>query len=291
MLLLMAGDPDQTIRTEAVRALGELGGNAEARAILDVWPHGFSPSTRRAAGDVLVTRPAWARALLDAAANGRVSRTDLSATAIRALATSQDPGVRELAARVIGKFRASGEEKLKLIAEKRRVVLGGAPDPKAGYEVAKRVCLVCHKLHGEGADVGPDLTGVGRSTLDALLANIIDPNQIIGAGYENVEVETRDGRTVSGRMVENTETRIRLLSAGPKEDIIAKADVASESGRLKIRVSELSVMPEGLEQMPEADFRNMIWYLLNPPQDHRPWTPALRQELIGDDMPKSAGGG
>src|SRR5438093_5662374 len=75
MLLLMAGDPDQTIRTEAVRALGELGGNAEARAILDVWPHGFAPSTRRAAGDVFVTRPAWAKALLDAAANGRVSRT------------------------------------------------------------------------------------------------------------------------------------------------------------------------------------------------------------------------
>ena len=46
-------------------------------------------------------------------------------------------------------------------------------------------------------------------------------------------------------------------------------------------------MPEGLEQMPEADFRNLIWYLLNPPEDKRPWTPALRHELIGDE----AGGG
>jgi len=42
-------------------------------------------------------------------------------------------------------------------------------------------------------------------------------------------------------------------------------------------------MPEGLEQMPESDFRNLIWYILNPPQDHRPWTPALRKELIGDE--------
>ena len=47
-----------------------------------------------------------------------------------------------------------------------------------------------------------------------------------GAGYENVEVETKDGRSVSGRMVENTETRVRLLSAGPKEDIIAQSDIA-----------------------------------------------------------------
>jgi len=289
MLLLMAGDPDQAIRAEAVRALGELGGNAEARAILDVWPQGFSPGTRRAAGDVLVTRPAWARALLDAVAGGRVSRSDLSASAIRALATSPDAAVRDLSAKVIGKFRASGEDKLKLIADKRKVVLSGEPDIQAGYEVAKKTCFVCHKLHGEGAEVGPDLTGVGRSTLDALLANIIDPNQIIGAGYENVEVETKDGRILSGRLVENTDTRLRLLSAGPKEEIIARTDVAAEGGRLRIRVSDLSVMPEGLEQMPEADFRNLIWYLLNPPQDHRPWTPALRQELIGDETPKGAG--
>ena len=117
---------------------------------------------------------------------------------------------------------------------------------------------------------------MGRSTLDALLANVIDPNQIIGKGYENVEIETKDGRTVSGRIVEDTETRIKLLSAGPKEEVVAKADIASQ------RVSELSVMPEGLEQMPDEDFRNMIWYILNPPQENRAMTPELRRELIGE---------
>jgi len=111
---------------------------------------------------------------------------------------------------------------------------------------------VCHKFHGEGADVGPDLTGVGRSSLDALLANVIDPNQVIGKGYENTEVETKDGRTVNGRIVEDTDTRIKLLSAGPKEEVIAKSEIA------RMRTSELSLMPEGLEQMPEADFRNLI---------------------------------
>jgi hypothetical protein len=43
--------------------------------------------------------------------------------------------------------------------------------------------------------------------------------------------------------------------------VIAKSDIASR------RVSELSVMPEGLEQMPDADFRNLISYILHPPQD------------------------
>src|SRR5439155_6320940 len=115
----------------------------------------------------------------------------------------------------------------------------------------------------EGAEVGPDLTGAGRSRLDALLANVIDPNQVIGKGYENVEVETRDGRSLSGRLVENTDTRVRLLSSGPKEEVNAKSDIAS------MRVSELSVMPEGLEQMPDADFRDLILYVLNSPQEQK----------------------
>jgi len=46
------------------------------------------------------------------------------------------------------------------------------------------------------------------------------------------------------------------------------------------------VMPEGLEQMADAQFRNLVWYILNPPQDNRPWTPELRRELLGQDVVK-----
>jgi hypothetical protein len=52
-----------------------------------------------------------------------------------------------------------------------------------------------------------------------------------------------------------------LLSSGPKEEVVARSDIE------KMRVGELSVMPEGLEQMPDADFRNLILYILNPPQE------------------------
>ena len=138
------------------------------------------------------------------------------------------------------------------------ILAGGPPDLQAGHDLARKTCFVCHKLLGEGAEVGPDLTGVGRSSLDALLSNVIDPNQVVGHGYENVLVETKDGRSLSGRLVEDTPTHIKLLSAGPKEEVIAKSDIETR------RVSELSVMPEGLEQMPDNDFRNLILYVLHP---------------------------
>jgi putative heme-binding domain-containing protein len=195
---------------------------------------------------------------------------------VRNLVQHRDGTLREAAKAAIGRFRESTGDRARLIQEKRRVVLAGTPDLEAGHEVARRTCLVCHKLNGEGADVGPDLTGVGRSSLDALLANVIDPNQIIGAGYEQVEIETRDDRVLAGRLMENTEQRVRLLMQGPKEEVVDRKDVKSQ------RTLEASVMPEGLEQLPDDEFRNLIWYILAPPVEG-PLTEPRRRALIGSD--------
>ncbi|HXG49072.1 MAG TPA: HEAT repeat domain-containing protein, partial [Methylomirabilota bacterium] len=279
--LLRTEASNQVVLAEGVRALAAFGGDEIGYAMTDAWPR-FSPATRRTAADVLVTRSKWSRALMAAVENKVASPADISATARRALARSTDATVVDHANRLLGRYRAPGEDKLRLIAEKRSVVLAGEPDLKNGHEVARRTCFVCHKLHGEGADVGPDLTGVGRSTLTALLHNIIDPNEVVGNGYGTTEVELKDGSSVSGRIVEDTPTRLKLLASGPVEHIIARSDIAQENGQPKIRTSELSLMPEGLEAMPDKDFRDLIWYLLNPPGDNRAWTPALRKELLGE---------
>src|SRR6185369_16783837 len=157
----------QALYLDGLRALATFDGDDIAYGIVDAWRHLTLPA-RRVAAEVLVTRGKWSRALLAGVDKKIVEPQDISATARRALARSTDNTVVDHASRVLGRYRATGEDKLKLIAEKRKVVLAAQPDSKAGHEVAMRSCLVCHKLYGEGADVGPDLTGVGRSTLDAL---------------------------------------------------------------------------------------------------------------------------
>jgi len=87
--------------------------------------------------------------------------------------------------------------------------------------------------------------------------------------------------------VEDSRTRLKLVASGPIEHIIARNDIAVVNGKPAIRTSELSLMPEGLEQMPDADFRNLIWYLINPPEDNRPMTPQLWRELIGEEILRS----
>jgi putative membrane-bound dehydrogenase-like protein len=261
LLRLINGNNAESLIIDAIRALGQIGGDRVADDLLGSW-NKFSPQIRFAVADVLVSRHRWAIALLSALESKTISRQELPLTAIRVLGESKDEFIRQRAIQVIGRIRPADADKQKIIEQKKQMILsGGTPDLQAGHEVAKKTCFVCHKLYGEGADVGPDLTGVGRSSLDALLANVIDPNQIVGKGYENVQIETKDGRSLSGRLVEESDSSIKLLSSGPKEDVIAKSDITSR------RVSELSVMPEGLEQMPDADFRNLISYILHPPQE------------------------
>src|SRR4030095_2381297 len=135
------------LQVEALRALGSFGGDDNASAATPQWKNSTLP-TRRVASEVLVLRSKWSRALLAAVDQKTAKPEDISATARRALARSEAATVRDNADRLLGKYRAPGDDKLKLIAEKRKVVLAGEPDLKNGHEVAKRTCFVCHKLHG-----------------------------------------------------------------------------------------------------------------------------------------------
>jgi putative heme-binding domain-containing protein len=287
VLKLMTSDRTEPLLLEGARSLSAFSGDEMAYALVDAWKN-YSVPVRRAVADVLVTRSKWSRALLAGVERKAVAPQDISATARRALARADDKTIADNADRLLGRYRPTGADKLKLIADKRRIVLSGTPDLDNGHEVAKRTCFVCHKLYGEGADVGPDLTGVGRSTLDALLHNVIDPNEVIGNGFESTEVTLKDDSTVSGRVVEETDTRIKLIASGPMEHTIAKNEIKVLDGKPAIRKTELSLMPEGLEQVPDNDFRDLIMFVLNPPGDKRPWTPALRKELIGAEETRSA---
>ncbi len=274
LLGLLAAPGSDTLKVEAVRALQQVGEDDTARQLLEKW-NSSTPAVRAAVAEFCTSRSNWKWPFFTAVERGDVKRGDIPPTVVRTLATSGSEKERAKAEQVFGKVRATSAEKLKLIDAKRKVVGTGPIDLAKGHEVARRTCFVCHKMYDEGAEIGPDLTGVGRSSLDALLHNVINPNEIIGAGYENVEIETKDDRFFSGRMVENNASIVKLIQAGPAESIVAKSDIKT------LKVSENSVMPEGLEAMPDEDFRNMIWFILSHPKDGKPLDDQRRKELMG----------
>lgn len=285
MLELISGKNPEPVKLAAIQALGEIGREPIVKPLLGRWKT-MTAAERRATAEMLVSRDRWQSAFLSVLEQKQIEPGDVPPTAVRALFKSQaDFGMlARRAGLVFGKFREADKDKAKIIEQKKRMILTmkKEPDLKRGHELAKIACFTCHKLHGEGADIGPDLTGVGRSSLEALLSNIVDPNQIIGAGYENVSVEKKDGQTVSGRMVEKSDSRVRLLALGPIEHVIAASDIKN------LTVSEVSVMPEGLDNLPDEDFRNLVAFILNPPQDNAPFDWKVERPLAAVGQPAPA---
>jgi putative membrane-bound dehydrogenase-like protein len=277
------------VAVAAIRAASELGGDEFIEPLLNVVQASglrSDPQSRglhhTAAIEALASRETWTKALLDAIAEKKVPASGFPAAVRRALATSKDKGIRDLAFKVLGAWQDSSDDVKSLIAQKKQACLTGDPDLANGKLMFTATCMICHEFHGGGQKVGPDLIGSGRSNLDALLANVIDPNQIIGNGYENISVSTKDGRTLAGRIVEDTPGHVKLLGAGGAAQIVSRDQIATLTN------TKQSLMPMGFGNLPDAAFRDLIWYILAPPEEG-PLTPEKKKLLIqGVELPETA---
>ena len=85
-------------------------------------------------------------------------------------------------------------------------------------------CQRCHKLDGQGGEVGPPANGAGKQTREYLLESIVLPSKAIAKGYESVLITTLDSKTVSGVLKGEDDKEVHLMTAEGKP-------VISEEGR------------------------------------------------------------
>ncbi len=128
---------------------------------------------------------------------------------------------------------------------------------KAAFADAQ--CSKCHRFVDYGGSVGPDLTAVAsRFDRRTLLESIVEPSKVVSEQYQNVEVATLDGKTIVGRLIDETPTAI-AVQPDPLESKrigIAKADIDFR------RASKLSPMPAHLIDVLSAeDLLDLIAYL------------------------------
>jgi putative membrane-bound dehydrogenase-like protein len=265
---LLTPQTSTALAVAAIRAAADLGGDEFITPLLNLAQDSGLPSELQARGlrygaaiEALSSRTTWTQAMLEAIAGGKVSASGFPAPVRRALATSKDKAIRDRAFKVLGAWQDSSADVKALIAQKKQACLTGEPDLANGKLIFTATCMMCHEFHGGGQKVGPDLIGSGRSNLDAILANVIDPNQIIGNGYENFTVSTKDGRTLAGRVVEDTPGHVKLLGAGGATQVVPHDQVAS------ITNTKQSLMPMGFGNLPDTAFRDLVWYVLAPPEE------------------------
>jgi putative heme-binding domain-containing protein len=253
-------------RAQMLAALGRLDEPAVAKKLLAIYPR-LEPDLRPKAIELLTDRPVWARQLLAAIAQKKLSPGVLNVNQVRRLLASRDPELVKQVKAHWGTIRdGRSPEREQVVARMRQLLQGKRGDPKAGWKVFKNFCAQCHKIYGEGVEVGPDLTSNGRASFEQLLSNVFDPSLVIGAGYQATTVVTRRGQVFTGLVVEDSPQRVVLKTQGGKLETVPREEVES------LAVSKVSLMPEGIEkQLSPQEIVDLFAFLTldRPPGDRR----------------------
>jgi uncharacterized repeat protein (TIGR03806 family) len=103
------------------------------------------------------------------------------------------------------------------------------------------ICQNCHQIEGKGRKVGPELDHIGKKyNKGQILENLLDPSKVIEEKYIAYTLQTRDGKTRTGLVLERSSDAVTLIDAqGNSERIPFKSIEALEP-------QKKSLMPDSL---------------------------------------------
>ena len=266
------------LRPALLAALARLEAAEVAEMALRAYPQ-LEAELQSQAIVLLASRPAWGRSLLGAIAAGRISSSAVNANQIRRLLIAGDDELKAEVARVWGTLRTAAQPGSRARDSRRPVSCCATPgDAASGRAVFGRVCGNCHKIYGQGQEVGPDITSNGRGSFDQLVTSVLDPSLVIGAAYQARTIVTEDGRILTGLLAEESPDRVVIKQQGGKLEMIPRGEIT------QIETSKLSLMPEDLDkQLKPQELIDLLTFLAldRPPED-----PAA-QWLSGYDGPQA----
>jgi putative heme-binding domain-containing protein len=118
-------------------------------------------------------------------------------------------------------------------------------------------CAKCHKVKGEGKEVGPDLSEIGtKLSKEALYVSILDPNAGVSVNYETWLARTLDGTVLSGLLISQTDEAVELKTAEAIVHKLQRDDIEA------LKKQATSLMPADLQkQLRAQDLVDIVEYL------------------------------
>ena len=245
------------LRSAALRGLANYDDAKTPAAILGV----YGKLTGEEKADAVVTlcsRASYAKALLEAIEAGTVPKADLGAYNARQISTLKDKSLTDKLTKVWGELN-TGTAAGKASIDKYRKLLNAdylaAGNVVKGKELFTKSCATCHKLHGEGQAVGPELTGSQRGVLDYVLENVCTPNAVVPFDYKMTQFYLKDGSSVAGLVKKESKDSVTVRTVNA-EVVISVKDIDERKS------TNLSIMPEGLfDAMKREEVRDLVKYL------------------------------
>jgi putative membrane-bound dehydrogenase-like protein len=216
----------------------------------------LTPGMRAEVVRVLLGRADWTGTLLDGLEKGKAQLSELSLDQRQGLLSHPRRNIAARARRLIARGGGLPDPDRQKVVDELMSLTQQSGDAAAGKQVFKNQCAKCHTHSGEGAKIGPDLTGMAVHPKAHLLTEILDPSRSVEGNYRQYVVTTKAGQVMNGLLTSETKTSVELLDAEGKRHTILREDIE------QLQTSNKSLMPDGFEkQVSKEDLVNLLEFL------------------------------
>jgi putative heme-binding domain-containing protein len=218
----------------------------EGTELLFNWLNGSSKLSRPASDLTADQIEADLRSFPTADSLARLVRTGQAPAGTRSrilqTAASLPPGtIRDL---FEGYLHDGSQERRLGPAPRPRAILALKGDSARGKELfhaTKSQCANCHKIDGQGFELGPDLSRIGSTRpRDFILESLVDPSRRVESQHQAYLLRTHDGRTATGLLVRRSDKEVVIRDNQKNELRIAVDNVEL------LQPARESFMPAGL---------------------------------------------
>ena len=238
---------------------------------------------------LLASRASWSRAFVSAILQKPsewpappIPRKSVPPGVVRKLKQHRDPELQE-ALRTLwpDTGKPTSAEMDAQIRRRAGLIVGALGIPTMAEHSFQGTCRGCQaRASARGAQVGPDLTVYNRARHRIHAARHWNPNAEIREGFENFSVETRDGRSLSGFLVEQDDRTVVLRGLDNQNVVLSRTEIAD------LQPAGMSLMPEGLlDSLDDQQTRDPLRLPPQHPTPRRRSFPRPRQREITPLVP------
>lgn len=117
-------------------------------------------------------------------------------------------------------------------------------------------CRRCHKIDGNGGDVGPDLSRIGLDkSREYLLESVVDPNKQIAKGFETVILEMDSGLIHAGIIKSDEANRLSIQKPDGSIVVVDKSKIEDRT------VGKSGMSEDLVKKLNKSEIRDLVEYL------------------------------
>jgi putative heme-binding domain-containing protein len=252
---------NESLKRAMLPAVAKFDDHKLIRLMLDGWEQRMASekALREAALRMMAGRKEWAKMLLAMVDSWQIPAKHFTPDIVRQLSVFNDADINASIEKHWKGLLANAptEETMKEAARIRAVLKAGKGDAEKGKAIFTQRCFICHRLFGEGNQVGPELTGYERGNLDFWLNNVLTPSLEIREGFGAYTIELNNGQILMGMIAAQDAKTISLRDVANQITKINLTDIKKQTA------SPVSLMPPGLlAGIADGDLRDFFAYLM-----------------------------